>query len=233
MHLPGCYQCNSARPSVVCVPSRSDCGLPESGLVFANFSAAEKITPPVFSVWMRLLDAAAGSTLWLLAGSPRAQANLAREAALRGVDPERIVFAPQLPVGDHIARHAAADLFLDTFPYGAHTVGSDALWAGLPLLTCVGESFASRVAASLLHAVGLSELITGSLVEYEALALRLAGDPPRLAELRARLVRNRAACRLFDAERFAREIEAAYRQMITTWEAGHRAGRVRKPWADT
>ena len=161
----------------------------------------------------------AGSVLWLLDDNPWARANLAREAATRGIAPERIVFAPKLSLADHLARHRLADLFLDTLPYNAHTTASDALWAGLPLVTCAGKTFAGRVAGSLLRAIGLPELVTGSLAEYEALALRLARDGDLLAGFRARLARNRLTHPLFDTERFARKIEAAYRQMWETWKA--------------
>jgi len=145
---------------------------------------------------------------------------LAREAAARGVAPERIVFAPKLPPPDHLARHRLADLFLDTLPYNAHTTASDALWAGLPLVTCAGGTFAGRVAGSLLRTIGLPELVTTSLVEYEALALRLGFDADLLAALRARLARNKSSHPLFDTAQFARNIEAAYRQMSEIWRAG-------------
>lgn len=169
---------------------------------------------------MWLLRAVPGSTLWLLNDNPWAKANLAREAAARGVAPERIVFAPKLPHPDHLARHRLADLFLDTLPYNAHTTASDALWVGLPLVTCAGETFAGRVAGSLLRAIGLPELVTHSREDYEALALRLARDGDLLAGLRARLARNKWTHPLFDTERFARNIEAAYWQMWQTWRAG-------------
>jgi predicted O-linked N-acetylglucosamine transferase (SPINDLY family) len=153
---------------------------------------------------MRLLSAVPGSVLWLLDDNPWAKANLVREAEARGVAPERIVFAPRVPPPDHLARNRLADLFLETLPYNAHTTASDALWAGLPLVTCAGETFADRVAGSLLRAIGLPELVTSSLAEYEALALRLASDGDLLAGFRARLARNKWTHPLFDTERFAR-----------------------------
>ncbi|MGC2201804.1 MAG: glycosyltransferase, partial [Stellaceae bacterium] len=195
--------------------SRAKCGLPEEGFVFCCFNNTYKITPVIFDIWMRLLRAVPGSVLWLLDANPGAKANLASEAAARGIAPERVVFASRLPLPDHLARHRLADLFLDTLPYNAHTTASDALWAGLPVLTCAGKTFASRVAGSLLRTVGLRELITTSLDEYEALALRLARDAPLLARLRENLAENRPTSPLFDTARFTRNLEAAYRQM---WE---------------
>ena len=222
VHLPDCYQCNDDKRAISeRTPSRAECGLPEEGFVFfCCFNNAYKITPDFFDMWMRLLAAVPGSVLWLLDDNPWAKANLAREAAARGVAPERIVFAPKLPHPDHLARHRLADLFLDTLPYNAHTTASDALWVGLPLVTCAGETFAGRVAGSLLRAIGLPELVTHSREDYEALALRLARDGDLLAGLRARLARNKWTHPLFDTERFARNIEAAYWQMWQTWRAG-------------
>src|SRR6202035_1157026 len=173
----------------------------------------------VFDVWMRLLGAVPGSVLWLLQDNGDAEENLRREAAARGVDPARLVFAARLEPEDHLARHRLADLFVDTLPYNAHTTASDALWAGLPLLTCRGTSFAGRVAASLLHAAGLPELVTNDFGEYEDLALRLATDASLLLRLRNRLERNRATCPLFDTDRFRRHIERAYGTM---WEIQRR-----------
>src|SRR5262249_38808192 len=149
-----------------------------------------------------------------------ARVNLRKEAQARGVDPARLVFAPMLDIGDHLARLKCADLFLDTLPYNAHTTASDALWAGVPVLTRRGETFAGRVATSLLHAVGLPELVTDNLADYETLALRLARDPTRLAGLQGRLLQNRTTCPLFDTDRFRRHIEAAYMRMWETWERG-------------
>jgi len=221
VHLPDCYQCtDDTRAISDLAPSRAECRLPEDGFVFCCFNNAYKITPDFFDVWMRLLDAVPGSVLWLRDDNRWARANLAREASARGVAPERIIFAPSIVAADHLARHRLADLFLDTLPYNAHATASDALWAGLPVLTCAGHTFASRVAGSLLRAVGLPELVTNTLQEYEALALRLARDGDMLAALRARLARNKWTHPLFDTERFARNIEAVYQQMWDKWRAG-------------
>jgi predicted O-linked N-acetylglucosamine transferase (SPINDLY family) len=168
---------------------------------------------------MRLLSSIDDSVLWLFAGNAAAPRNLRHEAERRGVDAERLIFAPQLGQEAHLARHRHADLFLDTYYCNAHTTASDALWAGLPVLTCMGETFASRVAGSLLSAVGLPELIAHSLADYEALALALARDPARLAGLRSKLADNLKAAPLFDTARYTRHIEAAY---ITMWERAER-----------
>ena len=219
--LPDSYQVND-RKRVVAERSfgRDELGLPSEGLVFCCFNNNYKITPPTFDAWMRILKRVEPSVLWLIEDSPTAAANLRREAGRRGVRPERLVFARRTNLPDHLARHRSADLFLDTLPYNAHTTASDALWAGLPVLTCAGEAFASRVAASLLSAAGLPELITGGLPEYEALAVELATNPPRLAQIRQKLLANRLAAPLFDTPRFARQIEAAYAEMHERWLAG-------------
>jgi predicted O-linked N-acetylglucosamine transferase (SPINDLY family) len=204
-------------------PSRAEAGLPDGGLVFCCFNNSFKITPDVFDVWMGLLKEVADSVLWLSAANGGAVERLRREAQARGVDADRLVFAPRLPLNeDHLARHRFADLFLDTLHYNAHTTASDALWAGVPVLTCPGSTFASRVAGSLLHAVGLPELVTRSLDDYAALALKLARDPGLLASLRQKLARNRERYPLFDTDRFTRHIEAAY---TTMWERSQRGER--------
>jgi protein O-GlcNAc transferase len=220
--LPDTYQPNAYRADgdkrriPERLPTRAECNLPEAGFVFCSFNNTYKITPAIFDLWMRLLRAVPDSVLWLSKPSPTAEANLGREAEQRGVARERIIFAPRVPgMSDHLARQRHADLFLDTLPYNAHTTASDALWAGLPVLTCLGETFAGRVAASLLNAVGLPELITTSLEDYDALALKLAREPPLLASIKAKLDRNRNAYPLFDTSRFTRHIEAAY---TTMWE---------------
>ena len=170
---------------------------------------------------MRLLAQVPGSVLWLSAVNPLAAENLRNEAAARGVAPERLVFAERVPLlEDHLRRLQLADLFLDTFHYNAHATANHALWAGLPVLTCPGESFASRVGASLLQAVGLPELVAGSPQEYEALALELATQPEKLQALRARLAANRLTRPLFDTDRFARHLEAAYTQILARHQAG-------------
>jgi len=202
------------------VPSRAACGLPEGALVFCCFNNAYKILPEVFALWMRLLRALPQSVLWLLETSAEAKGNLRREAAAAGVDPERLIFAPRVGVGAHVARNAVADLFLDTYPYGAHTTGNDALLAGLPLLTCVGETLVSRIAGSQLHAIGLPELVTTSLADYERLALALARTPSLLDGFRRRLAANRRTMPLFDMEAYARDFEAAMQAIWTEYRAG-------------
>jgi predicted O-linked N-acetylglucosamine transferase (SPINDLY family) len=196
-------------------PSRVASGLPGQGFVFCCFSNPYKILPDTFAIWMRLLEATPGSVLWLLHMSDDARDNLLREAANRGIDPDRIVFAPTLPVSQHVARNAAADLFLDTYPYGAHTTANDALLAGLPVITCAGETLVSRIAGSQLHAIGLPELITTSFADYESLALTLARNPELLGRYRQRLSANRQTYPLFDMTRYARDFEDA---MHGVWE---------------
>ena len=216
VYLPDSYQVNDAkRPRPAAAPSRAQVGLPEQGLVFSSFNNNYKINPEIFDVWMSLLRNVEGSVLWLFEGNPSVPGNLRREAANRGVAAERLVFAPRAGLEEHLARHRLVDLFLDTLPYNAHTTASDALWMGIPVLTCLGSTFAGRVAASLLTAVGLPELIATSLEEYEALALDIARDPGRLAALKAKLERNRASYPLFDTRQFTSHIEAAY---VSMWE---------------
>jgi protein O-GlcNAc transferase len=169
---------------------------------------------------MRLLKAVPESVLWLLRDNVGAEANLRREAQARGIDPERLIFAGRSNLAEHLARHQLAELFLDTLPYNAHTTGSDALWAGVPIVTCLGNAFAGRVGASLLRSVGLPELVTTSLPDYEALALRLASEPALLAGFRQRLAGNLDTCPLFDSDRFRRHIEAAYATMWEIWRRG-------------
>jgi protein O-GlcNAc transferase len=188
--------------------------------VFCCFNNTWKIAPPVFDVWMRLLSAIPGSVLWLLSDNTNAQNNLRRQAAARGIDAARVVFADRLPLDRHLARQRLADLFLDTLPYNAHTTASDALWAGLPVLTCRGETFAARVAASLLNAIGLPQLVTESLDQYEALALRIAADPALLSGFRRTLEENRLRSPLFDTARFCRQLESAYTTMWEIWQRG-------------
>jgi predicted O-linked N-acetylglucosamine transferase (SPINDLY family) len=214
VRIPGTYQINDNRRAVSQhTPTRGECGLPQNAFVFCCFNNPQKITPEIFDIWMRLLRATEGSVLWLITGNAKAAANLRLEAEKRGVAPERLIFAPKASVADHLARHRLADLCLDTLPYNAHTTASDALWAGLPVLTCLGETFAGRVAASLLKAIGLDELVTRTLAEYEALALRLAREPAYLAALKDRLIRNRDGSLLFDTQRATHNIEIAYQTM--------------------
>jgi protein O-GlcNAc transferase len=222
-HVPNCYLVTDSKLAIAAsTPSRSEAGLPERGFVFCCFNNNYKITAGVFDVWMRLLQRVDGSVLWLLRPNAAAEANLCREAAARGIDPARLIFADWMTLQEHLARHRLADLFLDTLPYNAHTTASDALWAGLPLVTCCGESLAGRVAASLLNAIGLPELVTDSLDEYEALALRIATDPNLLRDLREKLQQNRSTQPLFDTEQYRRYIEAAYLKMWELWQHGER-----------
>jgi predicted O-linked N-acetylglucosamine transferase (SPINDLY family) len=221
IHLPECYQVNDAKRTIADrLPSRSEAGLPEHGFIFCCFNNNFKINPPIFDIWMRLLRSVDGSVLWLLRDNAPAERNLRNEAAARGIDSTRLVFADRLPLAQHLARHRLADLFLDTLPYNAHTTASDALWAGLPVLTCQGRAFAGRVAASLLHAVGLPELVTDNLQDYETLALRLATDATLLSGLCDRLARNRLSSALFDTDRSRRHIESAYTKMFEMWQQG-------------
>jgi protein O-GlcNAc transferase len=221
VQLPDCYQVNDSRRAIApTAPTRRDAGLPERGLVFCCFNNNWKITPPLFDVWMRLLRTVEDSVLWLIRDNEAAAANLRRQAAERGINPQRLVFAEHAALEDHLARHALADLFLDTLLYNAHTTASDALWTGLPIVSCLGESFSGRVAASLLHAVGLADLVTTNLTDYEALALRLAQDPSALKAVRERLKTNRNSFPLFDTDRFRRHIESAYTTMWDIYKRG-------------
>ena len=221
VYLPDCYQCNDDQRTIAeKTPSRAECGLPEEGFVFCCFNDSYKLTPVFFDIWMRLLHAISGSVLWLLGASEFVRANLAREAAARGIAPTRIIFAPWLALPEHLARYRLADLFLDTLPCNAHTTASDALWAGLPVLTCAGNTFSGRVGGSLLRALGLDELVTASIADYEALARRLARDAESLSRLRARLVEHRRTFPLFDTERSTRNLEAAYSKMAEIRSAG-------------
>jgi predicted O-linked N-acetylglucosamine transferase (SPINDLY family) len=221
VHLPECYQVNHLNRKIAHrIPTRRENRLPDEGFVFCCFNNNYKITPPVFDVWMRLLGAVPGSMLWLVRdNSGTVQRNLRKEAATRGIDPDRMVFADRVTLEEYLARYRLADLFVDTLPYNAHGTAGDALWAGLPLLTCRGTSFAGRAAASLLYAAGLPELVTSDLVEYEALALRLATDAELLRGFRHRLEQNRSTHPLFDTDRFRRHIESAY---TTMWEIRRR-----------
>ncbi len=220
VQLPDCYQPNDTTRDIADTPSRAACGLPENGFVFCCFNNTYKITPRFFDIWMRLLKDVPGSVLWLLEANLAVKENLKREAEARGVDADRLVFAPRLLLPGHLARHRCADLFLDTLPVNAHTTTSDALWAGLPVLTCAGDTFAGRVAGSLLAAIGLPEMITTSLGEYEALALQLAQDPERLRGVREKLAKNRLTTPLFDIKRYVANLESAYETMWRIWQAG-------------
>jgi predicted O-linked N-acetylglucosamine transferase (SPINDLY family) len=212
--LPHCFLPNDDRREVGSIPTRAQAGLPGQGLVLCAFTNAYKINAPVFDVWMRLLRGVPASVLWLRSMATEARENLQREARMRGVDPERLVFAPHVPsMAEHLGRQSLADIYLDTWPYNAHSTTCDALWSGVPVLTCAGESFASRVAASALTAVGLPELITRSIQDYEQKALELLQHPERLQTLRARLAQLRVESPLFDTVGYCRNLEEAYRTM--------------------
>ena len=221
VYLPDSYQVNDPKRVIADTSySRQALELPDNGFVFCCFNNNYKITPATFDGWMRILSQVPGSVLWLLQDNATAASNLRREAEARGVDAARVIFAKRMPLEEHLARHRAADLFLDSLPYNAHTTASDALWAGLPVLTCLGQTFPGRVGASLLHAIGLPELVTMTQAEYEALAVQLATQSERLDQIRQKLVRNRLTTPLFDVERFTRNIETAYTAMLERYQAG-------------
>ena len=213
IYLPHCYQANDdTREIAQPAPTRRELGLPQDAFVFCCFNNSYKITAAEFDVWMRLLGRIEGSVLWLLKSSPSAERNLRKQAHRRQIDPDRLVFAERAPQALHLARHCQADLFLDTFVYNAHTTASDALWAGLPLVTLAGKGFASRVAASLLRACGLPELVADSLERYEHLAHALAASPQELAQFRAKLAAAREVAPLFRTEDFVRQLERGFEE---------------------
>jgi len=221
VQMPHSYQVNdSSREICVCVPDRLAEGLPANGFVFAAFNNCYKIAPEFFDVWMRLLKRIPDSVLWLICEQADTRENLRRAAMERGVAAERLVFARRLPLAQHLARHTHAGVLLDTLPYNAHTTASDALWAGVPVVTCKGQAFAGRVAASLLTATGMPELITHSLPEYEELAYRLASEPQLLQKFKDRIADNRAKAPLFDSAQFASDLERAYLYMHERWRQG-------------
>lgn len=228
--LPNSYQANDTRRAIADHPAhRARHGLPEQAFVFCCFNDNYKITPDVFDGWMRILAAVEDGVLWLYEDNAVAAENLRREAAARGIDRDRLIFARRVDPDEHLARHRCADLFLDTLPYGAHTTASDALWSGLPVLSRLGESFAGRVGASLLHAIGLPELVVTTAAAYEQLAIELARNPGRLAELKARLDRNRPVAPLFDTAGFTRDLEQAYAAMLHRQQAGTPPGHIVVP----
>jgi len=221
VYLPDCYQANDRKKEIAARgPTRAESCLPETGFVFCCFNNSYKILPELFDRWMRILLQIDGSVLWLFGDNRETAANLRREATARNVSPERLVFAKRLPLADHLARHRLGDLFLDTLPYNAHTTASDALWAGLPVLTCLGDTFAGRVGASLLQAVRLQELITSSLDAYEETAIELARDPRNLAAIKRKLADHRLITPLFDTALFAKGVEKAYSTMYERRLAG-------------
>ena len=219
VYLPHSYQVND-RQRVISdkVFTRAELGLPEQGFVFCSFNNNYKILPAMFESWMRILKAVEGSVLWLYEDNPMAAEHLKKEALRQGIDSARIIFATKMPLAEHLARHRLGDVFLDTLPYNAHTTASDALWAGLPVLTLMGQSFAGRVAASLLTAIGLPELITASLEEYEALAIELAKNPEKLNSIKTELANNRLTTPLFDTPQFTQDLERAYVQMYEDYQ---------------
>jgi len=216
VYLPDCYlPTDSGIEISETTPTRAECALPDDGVIFCSFSHDYKISPSVFDVWMRLLQRVPGSVLWLMSRNEFSQRNLRIAAENRGIDSSRLIFAGRVPrVEDHLARYRLADVFLDTHPYNAHTTAADALMAGLPVVTYMGNSFPARVAGSLLHAIGLPELIAHSLQEYEELAFRLVTSPKLLAEVKARITANKNTYPLFDTDEFCRNLEAAY---IAMW----------------
>ena len=219
-YLPNTYQANDSKRMIADQKfSRKELGLPESGFIFCCFNNNYKITPETFDGWMRILKAVDGSVLWLIEDNAPAVRNLKAEAFKRGISPDRIIFASRLPLPEHLARHQVADLFLDTLPYNAHTTASDALWAELPVLTCVGNTFPGRVAASLLNAIGLNELITFSQEEYESLAIALANHPQKLQQIKDRLHANRLTKPLFNTPLFTKHLESAYTKMYERYQA--------------
>jgi len=220
VYLPDCYQVNDRRREISLNPcSRHSLALPTDGFVFCCFNNSYKIAPRTFDIWMRILKRVPGSVLWLLEDNATAAMNLRREARTRGVAENRLVFARRISLPEHLARHRAADLFIDTLPCNAHTTASDALWAGLPVLTRTGVSMAARVASSLLNAVGLPELVADSDAHYEELAVAIATSPAKLAELKRKLHSNLATCPLFDTPRYVEHLEAAYRLMVARYHA--------------
>ena len=219
VYMPNSYQVNNTKRSISDKAfTREGLGLPPTGFVFCCFNDNFKITPRVFDCWMRILKQAEGSVLWLLEDNAKAASNLRMEATKRGVDATRLFFARRIPPDEHIARYRFAHLFLDTTPYNAHTTASEALWAGLPMLTQIGETFAGRVAASLLEAIGLPELITKLQSDYEARAIELAMSPEELSAIKDKLAKNRMTTPLFDTELYTRHLEAAYEAI---WERYH------------
>ena len=220
-YLPDCYQVNDSQRQISeHVFSRAELGLPETGFVFCSFNNNFKITPDLFEVWMNLLKRVDGSVLWLFQDNPVAAENLRKEAVARGVDASRLVFAERMPLAEHLARHRCADLFLDAWYCNAHTTASDALWVGLPLVTKIGNTFAGRVAASLLTAMDLPELITDTPRAYETLAYELATNPVKLQSLRDKLAHHRQTAPLFDTPRFARNLEKLYERMWDRYRQG-------------
>ncbi len=221
VYLPHSYQVNDAKRAISeKIMTRAECGLPEKTFVFCNFNNSYKIVPQVFESWMRILERVPDSVLWLLEDNEKAVLNLKSEAETRGIRPGRLIFAKRMPLADHLARQKCADLFLDTLPVNAHTTASDALWAGLPVLTQIGETFAGRVAASVLTAIDMPELIALTPQAYETMAIELAANPEKFAAMKSKLERNRLTAPLFDTQRFTRNMEAAFAAMYLRYQTG-------------
>ncbi len=221
VHLPNCYQPNDRQRKISPEPvTRAEFGLPEDAFVFCSFNNSYKLNTTMFDVWMPLLHKTPGSVLWLLVPNTTCAENLRREAQARGIDPSRLIFAERASIEKHLARHRLADLFLDALPCNAHTTTSDALWAGLPVLTCLGETFAGRVAGSLLTAIGLPELITTNWDDYCRLALELARDRSKLEAIRRKLVAHRETAPLFDSTRYTRNLERSFETMVEIMRSG-------------
>lgn len=219
VYLPHCYQANDSTRQIDGREfSKKELGLPEEGFVFCCFNNSYKILPQIFDIWMSLLRSVPGSVLWLIEDNQDATRHLQEEAQARGVDAARIIFTKRVPLSEHLGRQQCADLFLDTLPYNAHTTASDALWAGLPVLTCTGTSFAGRVASSLLSALDLPELITANVAQYESLAYELASHPEKLQQIKTKLAKNRLHSPLFNADLIARELESAYLAMYKRFQ---------------
>jgi len=215
LRLPDSYQPNDRQRAIGAATTRAEQGLPEGAVVFACFNNTYKITPATFASWMRILAAVDGSVLWLLQDNDAATRNLRAAAQSHGVAAGRLHFAPRIRLDAHLARHACADLFLDTLPYNAHTTASDALWAGLPVLTCRGSTFPGRVGASLLHALGLAdELVVQDVPAFEARAIEFARDRARLASVRERLAQARTTMPLFDTPAYCRALEHVFEELL-------------------
>jgi len=221
VYLPGSYQVNDRKRIISDkMFSREELGLPENAFVFCSFNNNLKILPVTFLSWMRILKAVEGSVLWLFQENPWVVRNLKKEAKNFGVNPDRLVFAGRMPLSEHLARYRQANLFLDTLPYNAHTTASDALWAGLPVLSLMGSTFASRVAASLLNAMDLPELVTNTQQQYESLAIELAINPQKLSDIKLRLIKSLISAPLFNTPRFTKNLETAYQKIYEMYQAG-------------
>jgi predicted O-linked N-acetylglucosamine transferase (SPINDLY family) len=220
-YLPNSYQANDSKCAISDKNfTRQEFGLPEGAFVFCCFNNNYKITPHMFDCWMRILDQVPSSVLWLIEDNQSASKNLRLEAINRGISADRIIFSERIPLPEHLARHCLADLFLDTLPYNAHTTASDALWAGLPVLTCLGDTFPGRVATSLLNAIDLPEMIVDNIHEYERLAIELAQNPGQLAHVRAKLLKNRENSPLFNTSLFTQNLETLYIKMMESHQNG-------------